>query len=103
MANHVRLLQERTGEGRLDAWNRRGAESGASDETSLARWLEAQGVTGYPRQLWLHIDGERPAGRLTDALPREADVLNLKVALGSVDDVDDVVRDALERAFRANI
>jgi hypothetical protein len=88
MANHVRLLEERTGEG-LDAWNRRVAESGASDETSLARWLR--------------IDGERPAGRLTDARPREGDMMNLKVGLGSVHDVDDVVRDALERAFRANI
>jgi hypothetical protein len=29
--------------------------------------------------------------------------MNLRVGLGSVDDVDDVVRDALERAFRANI
>jgi DNA-directed RNA polymerase specialized sigma24 family protein len=30
-------------------------------------------------------------------------MMNLKVGLGSVHDVDDVVRDALERAFRANI
>jgi hypothetical protein len=179
MANHVRLLEERTGEG-LDAWNRRVAESGAADEASLAQWLEAQGVTGYPRQLlimerfgypdfltasadelvdgqyddrpglrpvhdalllvvagfegveiqarktkislmtprrkfaefaattktrvdlWLRIDGERPSGRLTDARPREGDVMNLKVELRSAVDVDDVVRAALERAFRAN-
>jgi hypothetical protein len=40
MANNVRLLEERTGEG-LEVWNRRVAESGADDEGSLARWLES--------------------------------------------------------------
>lgn len=40
MANHVRLLEERTGEG-VDAWNRRVTESGAPDEESLTRWLKA--------------------------------------------------------------
>jgi hypothetical protein len=42
MASHVRLLEERTGEG-IEARNRRVAESGAADEGSLARWLEARG------------------------------------------------------------
>jgi hypothetical protein len=180
MANNLRLLKERTGEG-LDSWNRRVAESGATDEASLARWLESQGVTGYPRQLlimerfgypdfltasadelvdaqyadrpalrpvldalllavaalpgveiqarktkislmtprrkfaefaattksridlWLRIDGERPTGRLTDARPRDGDVMNLKVGLGSAADVDDDVRDALGRAYTANV
>lgn len=68
--------------------------------TPRRKFAEFAPTTKTRVDLWLRIDGEQPAGRLTDARPREGDVMNLKVGLGSV---DDVVRDALEWAFRANI
>lgn len=44
------LLERRTG-ANLAEWNRRVRASGSADEVELGRWLEAQGVTGYPRTL----------------------------------------------------
>jgi hypothetical protein len=53
MNEHIlRLLEERTGQG-LEAWNKRVAASGAEDEAALGRWLEAEGVTGCPKQVLL--------------------------------------------------
>jgi uncharacterized protein DUF5655 len=49
-ANNIRLLEERTGAG-LEHWNERVAGSGAGDRAALGAWLEAEGVTGYPKQL----------------------------------------------------
>lgn len=50
MADHARLLEERTGRG-LAEWNRRVAQSGAETEATLRTWLEAQGVSGHPLNL----------------------------------------------------
>jgi Domain of unknown function (DUF5655) len=46
----IQWLIERTGEG-LETWNARVLEGGFKDEASLRKWLENQGVTGYPAML----------------------------------------------------
>src|SRR5580704_10633914 len=50
MADHARLLEERTGHG-LAEWNKRVASSGAHTEDAVRQWLESQGVTGHPMNL----------------------------------------------------
>jgi len=44
------LLKERTGQD-VTAWNARIAEQEFADEASLRRWLESEGVAGYPQGL----------------------------------------------------
>lgn len=46
----VGLLMRRTGDG-VEEWNRRISERDFTDEATLRRWLERQGVTGYPQML----------------------------------------------------
>jgi hypothetical protein len=46
----IKWLIERTGDG-LEKWNARVREAGFSDEASLRKWLEGEGVTGYPAML----------------------------------------------------
>jgi hypothetical protein len=46
----IEWLIERTGED-LETWNARVLEAGYKDEASLRKWLETQGVTGYPAML----------------------------------------------------
>lgn len=46
----IQWLIERTGED-LETWNARVLEGGFKDEASLRKWLETQGVTGYPAML----------------------------------------------------
>lgn len=50
MADHARLIEERTGHG-VAQWNERVAASGAATEPELRDWLVAHGVTGYPQNL----------------------------------------------------
>jgi hypothetical protein len=44
------LLKERTGQD-VETWNARIRQQDFGDEQSLRRWLEEQGVTGYPQGL----------------------------------------------------
>ena len=44
------LLVERTGHD-VTEWNRRVARTAIADVDALKRWLDAQGVTGYPQML----------------------------------------------------
>jgi hypothetical protein len=46
----IKWLVERTGDG-LETWNARVRKSGMDDEASLRKWLEGEGVTGYPAML----------------------------------------------------
>jgi hypothetical protein len=50
MAEHARLLEQRTGAG-VDQWLARIRTEGPPDEAALRAWLAGQGVTGYPQQL----------------------------------------------------
>jgi len=50
MADHARLLEERTGAG-VEAWNTLILASGASTEREVRDWLASQGVTGHPQSL----------------------------------------------------
>jgi hypothetical protein len=43
-------LERQTGHG-VEEWNERIRSAGASDEDALRRWLDAQGVSGYPQML----------------------------------------------------
>src|SRR5262249_4657195 len=46
----ARLLLSRTGED-VQAWNRRVADAGLTDEPALRSWLAEQGITGYAQAL----------------------------------------------------
>lgn len=46
----VKLLEKRTGAG-LEAWNARVAKRKPKDKAALRKWLTAEGVEGYPRDL----------------------------------------------------
>jgi hypothetical protein len=50
MADHARLLEERTGHG-VAEWNKRVVQSGFATEPAVRKWLESQGVTGHPQRL----------------------------------------------------
>jgi hypothetical protein len=53
--------------------------------------------------LALRLDGVEPGGRLLDGRTTAGGGLNLRVALGSVDDLDDQAVDLLRRAYDANL
>jgi hypothetical protein len=53
--------------------------------------------------LGLRIDGAEPAGRLLDGRNTAGGMVNLRVPLSSVDELDDEVIALLSRAYQANI
>ena len=53
--------------------------------------------------LGLRIDGAEPAGRLLDGRNTAGGMVNLRVALSSVDDLDEEVIGLLRRAYHANL
>jgi hypothetical protein len=53
--------------------------------------------------LGLRIDDTEPGGRLLDGRNTAGGSVNLRVPLGSVDDLDDEAVELLRRAYRANI
>jgi hypothetical protein len=99
-------------------WNAKVAEQpGLDDESALRRWLGDQGVTGYQQMLLVHERFgypdflltssdeliEAPGGRLLDGSKTAGGSVNLRVALSSVDDLDDEVAGLLRRAYDANV
>ena len=52
--------------------------------------------------LGLRIDGQRPAGRLEDGSRLANAAINLRIGLGSPDDLDDDALELLRRAYQAN-
>jgi hypothetical protein len=71
-------------------------------QTPKRKFAEVVPTTKTRVDLFLRIDGEKAKGSLVALAPKAGEVMNLKVGLNTVDDIDGTVTAALERAFKAN-
>jgi hypothetical protein len=70
--------------------------------TPKRKFAEVVPTTKTRVDLFLRIDGEKAKGKLVAVPPKTGEVMNLKVGLTTVDDIEGTVTNALERAFKAN-
>ncbi len=97
----------------LDEVLLRAAEAGDVDVQARKTWVSlvtpkrtfaiVRATTRDRVDIGLRLPGAAPGGRLLPATGLGNDYINVRLALRSLDEVDDAVSDYLDKAYRANI